>query len=56
MRIDAGEAIGNMQMDANSRKAMHFISLIKQYEELALTARDASEGEQKLPRSMAKEI
>ena len=25
--IDDEEAIGNMQMDANSQKAMHFISL-----------------------------
>ena len=32
-----------MQMDANSQKAMHFISLIKQCQELALTARDARE-------------
>ena len=30
-------------MDANSKKAMHFISLIKQYQELAVTARDADE-------------
>ena len=32
-----------MQMDANSKKAMHFISLIKQYQELAVTARHANE-------------
>ena len=32
-----------MQMDANSKKAMHFIGFIKQYEELAVTARDAGE-------------
>ena len=32
-----------MQMDANSKKAMHFISLIKQYQELAVTARDAEQ-------------
>ena len=32
-----------MQMDANSKKAMHFISLIKQYQELAVTARDADD-------------
>ena len=32
-----------MQMDANSKKAMHFISLIKQYQELAVTARDADQ-------------
>ena len=30
-------------MDANTKKAMHFISLIKQYQELAVTARDADE-------------
>ena len=30
-----------MQMDAKSKKAMHFIKSIKQYKELALTARDA---------------
>ena len=30
-------------MDANSKKAMHFISLIKQYQELAVTTRDADE-------------
>ena len=30
-------------MDANSKKAMHFISLIKQYQELVVTARDADE-------------
>ena len=30
-------------MDANSKKAMHFISLIKQYQELAVTARDADD-------------
>ena len=30
-------------MDANSKKAMHFISLIQQYQELAVTARDADE-------------
>ena len=33
----------NVHMDANSKKAMHFISLTKQYQELALTARDAGE-------------
>ena len=32
-----------MQMDANSQKSMRFISLINQCQELALTARDASE-------------
>ena len=41
--IDDEEAIGNAQMDANSKKVMHFISLIKQHEELALTTRDAGE-------------
>ena len=35
------EAIGYMEMDAKSKKAMHFVKLIKQYKELALTARDA---------------
>ena len=30
-----------MKVDANSKKSMHFISLIKQCQELALTARDA---------------
>ena len=28
-RIDDEEAIGNVQMDANFQKAIHFISLIK---------------------------
>ena len=37
------EAIGNMQMDASSQKAMHFINLIKQRLELALTAREADD-------------
>ena len=32
-----------MQMDANSQKAMHFISLITQCQELALTTCDAGE-------------
>ena len=40
-RIRDEEAIGYMEMDAKSKKAMHFIELIKQYKELALTARDA---------------
>ena len=35
------EAIGYMEMDAKLKKAMHFIKLIKQYKELALTTRDA---------------
>ena len=30
-------------MDANSKKALHFISLIEQYQELVVTARDADE-------------
>ena len=30
-------------MDANSKKTMHFINLIKQYQGLAVTARDADE-------------
>ena len=29
MRIDGGEAIGNVEMDGKSEKAMHFINLIK---------------------------
>ena len=41
--IDDEEAIGNVQMDANSKKAMHFISLIKQCHILALTACNAGE-------------
>ena len=32
-----------MQMDANSKKAMHFIRLIKQYQELTVIARDADQ-------------
>ena len=43
LRIDEEEAIGNVQMDANSKKATHFISLIKQCQELALTARETGE-------------
>ena len=35
------EANGYVEMSAKSKKAMHFIKLIKQYKELALTARDA---------------
>ena len=30
-----------MEMNAKQKKTMHFIKLIKQYKELALTARDA---------------
>ena len=30
------------EMNAKSKKAMHFIKSIKQYKELALTTRDAS--------------
>ena len=40
-RVGDEEAIGYIEMDARSKKAMHFIELIKQYKELALTARDA---------------
>ena len=57
--IDDEEAIGNVQMDANSKKAMHFISLIKQYQELALTAHEAGEflgRRAEISGSMAKEI
>ena len=32
-----------MELDANFQKAMHFIILIKQCQELAITARDARE-------------
>ena len=35
------EANGYVEMSAKSKKAMHFIKLIKQYKELALKARDA---------------
>ena len=31
MSIDGEEAIGNVEMDAKSKKAMHFIDLIEQY-------------------------
>ena len=41
IRIDGGEKIWNLEMDANSRKAIQIIELMKQYRELALTARDA---------------
>ena len=34
------EANGYVEMSAKSKKAMHFIKLIKQYKELALIARD----------------
>ena len=40
---DDEEAIRNVQMDANSKKAMHFISLSKQCQVLTLTTCDASE-------------
>ena len=42
LRTDDEEAIGNVQMDGNSKKAMDFICLIKQRQVLALTACDAS--------------
>ena len=35
-KIEDEEAIGSVQMDANPKKAMHFVNLIKQYQELAL--------------------
>ena len=41
--MDDEEAVGNVHIDANSKKTMQFIRLIKQHQELALTARDASE-------------
>ena len=40
-RIDDEEAIGNVRMDANSKRAMHFIVLIKQYQELVSAMCDA---------------
>ena len=40
-RIDGEWAIGNVEMDAKSKKAVHFINLNKQYKELALMAWDA---------------
>ena len=40
-RVKDEEAIGYVEMDAKSTKAMHFIKLTKQYKELALIARDA---------------
>ena len=41
-RVRDEEAIGYMEMDAkNKKKPMNFIKLLKQYKELALTARDA---------------
>ena len=44
VRIDGGETVENVEMDAKSRKAMHLINIIKQkYRELTLTARDAGE-------------
>ena len=39
-RIEDEEAIGYVEMDVKPRKVMHFIKLIKQYKELASTARD----------------
>ena len=39
-RVKDEEAIGYVEMDAKSKKAMHFIKFIKQYKELPLTARD----------------
>ena len=39
-RVEDEEAIGYVQMDAKSKKTMHFIKLIKQYKKLALIARD----------------
>ena len=40
-RIGDEEAIGYVEMDVKSKKAILLIKLIKQYKELALTARDA---------------
>lgn len=51
MRTDGGEKVGNLVMDANARKAMQIVELIKQYSELASTARGADhflEGGKKL--------
>ena len=41
-RIEDEETIGYVEMDAISRKAIHFIKLIKQDKELASTTQDAS--------------
>ena len=41
-RVRDEEAMGYVEMNAESKKAMHFIELIKQYKELALRTRDAS--------------
>ena len=57
--IDDEEAIGNVQMVANSKKAMHFSSLIKQYQKLALIVHEASKflgRTAEISGSMAKEI
>ena len=35
------EANGNVELDAKSKREMHFINLIKQCKELASTAQDA---------------
>ena len=40
-RIKYEEAKGYVELDSKSKKAMQFIKLIKQYKELAPTARDA---------------
>ena len=37
-RVRDEEAIAYVEIDAKSKKGMHFIKLIKQYKELALTA------------------
>ena len=42
-RLDDEEEIGNVQMHANSKQAMQFIHLIKQYQELTIIERDAGE-------------
>ena len=40
-RVEDEKAIGYVEMNAKSKKVMHFIKFIKQYKELALMARDA---------------
>ena len=40
-RVGDVEAKGYVELNSKSKKAMQFIKLIKQYKEVALTARDA---------------
>ena len=41
IKIDGEEVIGNVEMDAKSKKATHSINLIKLHKELALIARES---------------